>query len=245
MIVYKITNKTNLKSYIGQTVNSLEWRWKRHQYKNNCHVLFHAIQKYGKDNFEVKVLAYCDNIEEMNRREEYYIKLFKTLVPNGYNLDSGGKNKTMHQSTKDKLSLALKGRKTRPCSEITRNKIAKGHIGRKASEETKNKLSKIRTGRKVSKETGLALSKALTGKPKSEEHKAKLSASKSGQKISNKHKIAISNGLKKKIKCNETGKIYESTKDAALELEVTPSSIWHVLKGKCKTCKGLTFSYVI
>ena len=31
MIIYKITNKQNGKMYIGQTINSLEDRWKRHQ----------------------------------------------------------------------------------------------------------------------------------------------------------------------------------------------------------------------
>ena len=31
MIIYKITNKQNGKMYIGQTINSLENRWKRHQ----------------------------------------------------------------------------------------------------------------------------------------------------------------------------------------------------------------------
>lgn len=243
MIVYKITNKINLKSYIGQTINSLEWRWKRHQHKSNCHLLFNAIRKYGKENFEIKVLAYCNNIEEMNHREQYYIKLFKTLAPNGYNLDSGGNNKTMHQSTKNKLSKSLKGRKTKPCSEETKSKIAASHVGKKASEETKAKLSKIHTGRKSSEETKKKVSEALTGKPKSDKHRASLSASKSGQKITAEHRSAISNGLKKQIKCNETGKIYDSTKDAALELGVNPSSIWHVLKGKCKTCKGLSFSY--
>jgi hypothetical protein len=32
MIIYKITNTLNNKSYIGQSINSLEDRWKQHLY---------------------------------------------------------------------------------------------------------------------------------------------------------------------------------------------------------------------
>jgi group I intron endonuclease len=84
--------------------------------------LHQAIKKYGKENFEIKVLARCDSLEEMNHREAYYIKLFNTLRPNGYNLMSGGGN-SKH-------------------SEETKRKIAKANIGKKRPEELKQKLRK-------------------------------------------------------------------------------------------------------
>lgn len=90
MIVYKITNLLTGKSYIGQTVGSMRRRWNRHCSESSCVLLNRSIKKYGKENFEIKVLAYCNNIEEMNHREQYCIKLFKTLAPNGYNVRSGG-----------------------------------------------------------------------------------------------------------------------------------------------------------
>src|SRR5271166_6524834 len=91
MIVYKITNKINGKAYIGQTTQPMELRWLDHCKKG--HALYNAIKKYGKEAFELRILAKCNTMEEMNHREVYYIKLFNTLAPNGYNLKNGGNNK--------------------------------------------------------------------------------------------------------------------------------------------------------
>lgn len=243
-IVYKITNKSNGKRYIGQTTHSLEWRWKKHQYPSNCVLLHRAIKKYGKDGFELTIIARCDSMEELNHREEYYIKIFNTLSPNGYNLDTGGKNKKASEETRQKISKAVKGRKRNPHSEESKKKMSLSHTGKRASEETKKKLSVMRMGRKQTPQAIEKLRAFLKGRSKSKEHRLNLAKSREGMKLSEKHKSAIGNGLKKKIVCNETGKIYDSTKDAAIELNVVPSSIWHVLNGKCKTCKGFTFSYV-
>src|ERR1700743_1721332 len=110
MLVYIITNNVNNKRYIGQTIQKLDNRWRSHTYHHHKMAISRAIKKHGAEHFNIRVLARCDSIEEMNHREAYYIKLFNTLSPNGYNLDSGGKNKITHQSTKDKISKIHKGR---------------------------------------------------------------------------------------------------------------------------------------
>ena len=46
-IIYKITNKVNNKSYIGQTRYSLEFRWRQHQHKKDNTYFHNAIKKYG------------------------------------------------------------------------------------------------------------------------------------------------------------------------------------------------------
>ena len=48
---------------------------------------------------------------------------------------------------------------------------------------------------------------------------------------------------KKKIICLETKEIYQSVKDAGQALNVTPSCISGVLKGRYKTCKNKHFEY--
>jgi len=52
MIIYKITNKINNKSYIGQTIKNLDKRWKQHIYfskTNKKNGKFNnAIRKYDK-----------------------------------------------------------------------------------------------------------------------------------------------------------------------------------------------------
>ena len=93
--IYKITNKYNNKSYIGQTKRSLNVRIKEHYrdaYRPKSGMyssLFHkAIRKYGSEAFESSVLEFC-NDEELNDREQYWIKYYNTF-PNGYNMNYGG-----------------------------------------------------------------------------------------------------------------------------------------------------------
>lgn len=95
MGIYKITNKTNKKSYIGLSMN-IEMRWESHiKYAfKNCNDSYHknkfynAIRKYGKDNFTFEILEECKK-EELMDREKFWIKYYDTLN-NGYNLTVGG-----------------------------------------------------------------------------------------------------------------------------------------------------------
>lgn len=87
-IIYKITNKVNGKSYIGQTRYTLEFRWRQHLHKKD-NVYFHnAIKKYGAENFSLEVLEECD-LDKLNSREIFYIAKYNTFE-NGYNLTIGG-----------------------------------------------------------------------------------------------------------------------------------------------------------
>lgn len=54
--IYKITNDINGKVYIGQTVQSVEKRFKQHMFKNSCPKLANAIKKYGKSHFTIETL---------------------------------------------------------------------------------------------------------------------------------------------------------------------------------------------
>lgn len=150
MVVYKITNKINGKFYIGQTTQNLVIRWKKHIHgKTKCTAISNAIQKYGKENFEIKVLAQCNSIEEMNHRESYYIKLFNTLAPNGYNLRSGGNNSLHSESTKIKLSKCHSGDKAFWFGKKGKNNP---NFGLKRSEENKKRISNTLKGRKQTEE---------------------------------------------------------------------------------------------
>ena len=82
-IIYKITNKVNGKSYIGQTRYTIEFRWKQHQHKKDNTYFHNAIHKYGIENFSIEILEKCD-IEDLNSREIFYIAKYDTFV-NGYN----------------------------------------------------------------------------------------------------------------------------------------------------------------
>lgn len=93
MIVYLIRNLINGKGYVGQTVRSFDKRYSNGRWwKSSCNShLKSAAKKYGKDNFEIKILE--SNITDptyLDDREKYYIKHFNTVYPCGYNLQEGG-----------------------------------------------------------------------------------------------------------------------------------------------------------
>lgn len=57
MIVYKITNLVNGKVYVGQTIRSLEDKWKQHlTLRNGCPKLIAAIKSYGVENFKIELI---------------------------------------------------------------------------------------------------------------------------------------------------------------------------------------------
>lgn len=87
--IYKITNKINGKSYIGQS-NNIERRFQEHQTKGCLSriPLDVAIQKYGKENFTYEILEKCDT-SKLNERETYWIQYYNT-ISNGYNCSLGG-----------------------------------------------------------------------------------------------------------------------------------------------------------
>jgi len=104
--IYKFTNKITGESYIGQSVN-IHKRYIAH--KNSCDPskknyedsAFHRnVAKYGFDNFEFSVLEECEK-DKLNEREIYYIEMYGTLAPGGYNVEAGG----MRSTRSGKLTL--------------------------------------------------------------------------------------------------------------------------------------------
>ena len=191
-VIYVVINLINGKRYIGQTVRDPRTRWNYHS-NSSCKLrIGRAIQKYGKENFEFKILL--RNVPEfcLDCCEQVLIKLYNTTVT-GYNSCIGGaSNRGFKLSAEAKLKLAA-----RPISEEFREKhreYARLHPY-KHSAESRQKISRANkgktnsntaiwnTGRKHSAEEIAKMSRARLGKvpwnkgiPHSEETKAKLSA---------------------------------------------------------------------
>lgn len=180
--IYQIVHRETNTKYVGQTTKKLGKRWGDHcRLDNSCLRLKNAIQKYGKDAFDISVLEVCETIEQLNEREEHWIKELNTLSPNGYNLRHGGNNKLWSEEVKAKMSEGQKRRpppseETRlkmsksaskprnPPSEETRRKIAEGQKNRHPITDATRKLmsesnkGKGRFGRVISDETRLKMS---------------------------------------------------------------------------------------
>ena len=86
--IYKITNIQNNKIYIGQTIRPIEYRFNRHINDALNSVLdthfARAIRKYGPQNFKIEVIDNADTQDELNKKEQYWIRYYNS-VEEGYN----------------------------------------------------------------------------------------------------------------------------------------------------------------
>jgi group I intron endonuclease len=138
--IYKATNKTNGKCYIGFAVNYNK-RIKQHKkfFNKKKTKFYDAIRSYGWNNFEWEIIYESkDSKHCLSVMEPFFIKQYDS-IKFGYNMTEGGggtlgltmKGKIKHS---DKTKLLLKELKT----------------GTKHSQETKNKISNSLKGRQVS-----------------------------------------------------------------------------------------------
>lgn len=188
--LYRITNKINGKIYIGQTVQP-DKRWNQHcrDAKNPTMVIHHAINKYGKENFEFEVIAGCRNWEDANESETLFVKEYNSLVPNGYNVALGGYNapkseiwKEAIRKWRNSLSEEEKTEINQKQSKATIQQIAeKGHpaLGTKRTPEQVQKLIEARKNNPVeyTEEVRRHMSEAHIGIKDSEETKRRKSDS--------------------------------------------------------------------
>ena len=92
LIVYKVTNKYEDKSYIGASEESLSTRKKDHIQKANnaSDIKFHnAISTYGEEAFVWETIDTANTADELAHKEKHYIAYYDSKE-NGYNSDSGG-----------------------------------------------------------------------------------------------------------------------------------------------------------
>lgn len=105
--IYQIYNPFNMKSYIGQTTQTIKTRLSGHKSSSKVGVddsyfLYTDARNFGWDIFdtyEVKKIE-CGTLDELrellNEKEIYYINHYNTLYPNGYNISPGGNARNSH-----------------------------------------------------------------------------------------------------------------------------------------------------
>jgi group I intron endonuclease len=184
MIIYTITNTVNGKKYVGQTIFSLEKRIAAHKNtaKTKNYPLYRAFKKYGLNLFLIEQIDAAITKESLDEKEKFWIKEFDTVVPNGYNVQSGGEGGSIPGTMSDK------GR--RRIGEAARKRMT----GRIVSRETREKLRQNATGIVFTEERKHRISEANKGKSRNKGHimsektKAKISAAHKGLPIWNKGK---------------------------------------------------------
>ena len=154
--IYSITNISNNKKYIGQSVD-VKSRIRNHKWalKHNKHQNDHlqkSFNKYGENCFVFDVICECKE-DELDELEKYYISYYDCMNPcKGYNSESGGNlNKHWSEELTQKMREIRGGENSgmrgKHHTEETKAIMREKAIGRVLSDETKEKLSKAHKGK--------------------------------------------------------------------------------------------------
>ena len=220
--VYCHTNKHNGKMYFGITCRKPEYRWKHGKGYIKNPYFNSAIKKYGWENFNHKIIASGITREEACKMEKELIKKYNTTNEcYGYNLGSGGEHGAEGSKRTEKQNRAKSEQmKIRMKQPETVEKIRKNRMGMKFSEEHIENLRKSHFGH-IPPNKGMKMS---------ERQKLILKEKKRDKMI--------------KVKCLNTGKIFESIKAASVYMNLQSGNISQVCSGKRKQTGGYAFCYV-
>lgn len=261
IVVYQAVNLTNGKRYVGVTRCGLPTRKSQHLYdarhgKRNKFCA--AIRKYGEHAFVFSVVCECATYDEALQKEMEWIEALRPA----YNLTTGGEgnhNLFVTEETKRNMSIA-------------RRKRGGTFNGRRHSEETKEKLRQIKTGRPNIGARGKRRSPEVRqkfreiklknptrywlGKTRDPETNRKISETKKGTRrpqvpeavmeIFRENMRRAARARRRKVRCIDDDRIFESAKEAGEFYGFKPLSINRVCNrdGKRKSLFGKKFEYV-
>ena len=237
--VYMHVNKVNGKKYIGQTSQTPpEKRWNNGWGYVRCVKFWRAIQKYGWDNFEHIIVQDGLTLYEANCLEEKLIAEYNTLSDDfGYNLQSGGLNKLQSEETKNKVSEhhadfnSGKHPRARAVYCIELNKIFE--CMRDAQRELNINVKDI---------SGCCRERRNTAGGYHWIYADKIDETYIEKVLMRKRRAQITNV--KRVRCKETGEIFDSMTQAARQKGVDLSSISACCRGKLTHTKGLHWELV-
>ena len=150
LIIYQIQNKITKQLYIGYSTKfNSNKLFQKSSYWGSGIRIQNAIKKYGKEEFERKVLLKnIFDFEELQRYERLWIKKKNSKKPNGYNLTDGGRGRFGDKASKETRQKLKKSRKkyweTHPEAKEKMSKKMQGEnnpfFKKKHSEKTKQKM---------------------------------------------------------------------------------------------------------
>lgn len=149
--IYLLTNIINNKIYIGQTWLPLKVRMGLNgkNYKN-CNYLYSSIKKYGIENFQYKILAFCDTQKQADIVESFLIKFYDSKNSKiGYNIKDGGSCGKHSIETKIKISKSIKNKVWSIKALINKSNSGKVWLGKKRGKQSKNRINQTIINMKI------------------------------------------------------------------------------------------------
>lgn len=204
--IYLTTNLINGMQYIGQHKAD---KFEPEKYIGSGRWLKRAIAKYGRDKFRCELIQICYSFDELNEREEYWIKHFDAVNSKMfYNVDAGGctapKTDLFRQHLKDawteerkkQLGDRVRGDKNPTKRADVRLKMSINNSSHRP--EIRKRLSEVKKGKPNphTDEWNKHISDALKGRQImvfTDEIKEKLSKSKRGSNNPMYGKFAVKN----------------------------------------------------
>lgn len=149
--IYKITNTINGKVYIGKHKHSKSEL--DENYLTSGVVIKNAIKKYGISKFTNEIIDIADTLEDLNKKEIFYINEFDSFH-SGYNLTLGGDG--ISQPSPEILEINRKKHLGKVQSQYTKNKRNQKLKQIVHTKEWIEKISKANKGQIISEQTKLA-----------------------------------------------------------------------------------------
>ena len=141
--IYRITNKINGKTYIGQH----KYKGLDDNYMGSGKLVKRAQKKYGMENFEKEILYSCIQYKATaDDVERFAIAKERAIGKAEYNIADGGQGGNLGEEVNKKLRGENNPFYGKRHSEETRRKISEAHKGKKLSEETKKNIAESLKG---------------------------------------------------------------------------------------------------
>lgn len=203
LIVYRALHVASGRNYIGITKKPLMDRIYEHRMRPSNHqtAFQRALRDFGVDAFQFSIIDFAVDRQELGRRERFWIDIYDSTIPNGFNLTRGGEQGFINVTAeaRELISQANRGRK---CDPLIVERVAAQLRGRTLwNAEQRLELSKRNKGRKRTPEMNQRQSdrqKGVPRGPRSEAFKQHLSAKLKGRKFSPEHIANLSASKKGK-----------------------------------------------
>lgn len=240
--IYKITNISNGKIYIGSAVNIYD-RWYKHKSDliKNRHrnsYLQSSWNKYGEASFLFEVVEVVNDKQDLISREQFWIDALDVCNRKiGYNLAPKAGSMLGFRHSKESLEKISKNRTGIGHSEETKKKMSITRTGMKRTEEQKKKMSILKTGFRHTEETKRKISEVQKGTirgARSEEVKRKIGEKNKGRttmpKGEDMYNSSLTNTEVEEIKL----KMISGTdnNELAIEYNVSPTVMSYIRTGQ-------------